>query len=107
MTVINMTKNCVDHEFTPWATRPSKCLLCLRKYNSEYQKVIRNRIQDFLNDYRVQNGCVMCGYNSHYAALHFDHIIPAALGFRKKKRTNLPKSMAAAYRFVQDENIQD
>ena len=99
-------KFCDDHEFTPRQSYKQGCLICLRKYNNVYQKGIRQKIMDFLNDHRLDSGCVQCGYNSNYAALQFDHIVPEALGFRKKRRTSLPRSMAEAIRFVNDENIQ-
>jgi len=106
MTAINMTRNCHDHDFLPWNTRPSKCLICLRKYNANYQRNLQSKIRDFLNEYRVNVGCANCGYNENYAALQFDHIIPEPLGSRKKRRTNLPQSMNDAKKFINDSNIQ-
>lgn len=106
MTAINMTRNCIDHEFIAWTIRPSKCLICLRRYNAEYQRKLQASIRDFLNEYRISAGCAKCGYNEHHAALQFDHIVPESLGSRKKRRTSLPQSLADAKRFVNDSNIQ-
>lgn len=106
MTAINMTRNCFDHDFIAWETRPSKCLVCLRRYNANYQRNLQAKIRNFLNDYRISVGCVKCGYKEHHAALQFDHIIPEPMGFRKKRRTSLPQSMSDARKFVNDSNIQ-
>jgi len=31
-------------------------------------------IRRWLDAYKVQTGCVDCGYRAHHAALHFDHV---------------------------------
>ena len=33
--------------------------------------------RDLINDYKVSNGCSDCGFDSHPAALHFDHRDPS------------------------------
>jgi len=37
--------------------------------NKRYQ-----RVQKFLREYKISQGCVDCGYKGHHAALEFDHI---------------------------------
>lgn len=32
------------------------------------------RVRDFLQQYKLDQGCADCGYNKHHAALDFDHI---------------------------------
>jgi hypothetical protein len=41
---------------------------------AESARTIRNRV--WLNQYKVEQGCVYCGYNSHPSALQLDHIDP-------------------------------
>lgn len=31
-------------------------------------------VKKFLADYKLQKGCVDCGYNKHHSALDFDHL---------------------------------
>lgn len=33
------------------------------------------RIRRWLDAYKLRDGCVDCGYRSHHAALHFDHVL--------------------------------
>lgn len=33
----------------------------------------RNRVRDWLANYKLSNGCADCGYAAHYAALQLDH----------------------------------
>jgi len=30
--------------------------------------------KEMLNAYKLEKGCVVCGYNAHFAALEFDHL---------------------------------
>ena len=48
-------------------------------------------IRRYLDAYKVQQGCLDCGYREHHAALHFDHV-------RGEKAFNVcnAKSIAAA-----------
>jgi hypothetical protein len=32
-------------------------------------------VQNFLRSYKTEKGCADCGYNSHHAALEFDHVL--------------------------------
>lgn len=32
------------------------------------------KIKQFLADYKLEKGCIDCGYNKHHSALEFDHI---------------------------------
>lgn len=37
-------------------------------------KLRRDRVQQFLRDYKIAQGCAVCGYDEHHAALEFDHV---------------------------------
>ena len=37
--------------------------------------------REYLNKVKLEKGCEICGYRSHPAALHFDHIDPATKSF--------------------------
>lgn len=41
-----------------------------KAYTQKFQAERRERI----NAYKIARGCCVCGYNSHPAALHFDHV---------------------------------
>lgn len=34
----------------------------------------------FVQQYKVEQGCVDCGYNKHHAGLEFDHVLPHRRG---------------------------
>lgn len=34
----------------------------------------RARVYSFVAEYKLERGCVDCGYNKHHAALEFDHV---------------------------------
>lgn len=52
----------------------SWCLRCLSKYQANRNKRVRNRNKIKLDEYKVERGCVDCGFNVHPAALEFHHI---------------------------------
>jgi hypothetical protein len=47
--------------------------------------------QEFIRQYKLERGCVVCGYNEHHAGLEFDHIsdkyknVTAMLNYSKEK----------------------
>ncbi|QMP83961.1 MAG: hypothetical protein [Caudoviricetes sp.] len=43
--------------------------------NKHQAKKIQER-REFLDNYKLQRGCAICGYNKHPKALCFDHIDP-------------------------------
>lgn len=46
-------------------------------YKNKINDSSRNRrvkIQNYLRNYKLTSGCCVCGYNSHHAALEFDHV---------------------------------
>ena len=55
-----------------------------------------------LNEYKLEQGCVKCGYKENVAALQFDHIVPV---FRVKKWTGI-KTKKEAKELMEDKNIQ-
>ena len=44
-------------------------------FKDRYEKV-----SNWIRDYKMSAGCKDCGYNSHHAALEFDHIQDRQLG---------------------------
>ena len=34
----------------------------------------KKKVLKFIQEWKVEKGCVDCGYNKHYAALDFDHL---------------------------------
>jgi hypothetical protein len=71
--------------FTP--SRASN-IYCSTLCNNKAQ---RHKRQDFLNAYKLEKGCARCGYNSHPAALQFNHIDPSKKSFNigENKRKSL------------------
>lgn len=47
----------------------SKCRECYRAWHREYQ---RERVE-FLTSYKLERGCMDCGYDEYACALEFDH----------------------------------
>jgi len=45
-----------------------------KQKRQEYMKQYCRPSRAFLNDYKMEHGCAVCGYNSHPAALHFHHV---------------------------------
>lgn len=45
-----------------------------RDYDNRYSRERWLRIKNQVNEYKLQKGCVVCGYNEHYIALDFDHL---------------------------------
>lgn len=41
----------------------------------EQGKLRYYKVQDFLRNYKLSKGCTDCGYDSHHAALEFDHVL--------------------------------
>lgn len=41
---------------------------------SEHRRRVA-RVRAFLAEYKVEKGCIDCGYNKHFAALEFDHVV--------------------------------
>jgi hypothetical protein len=60
------------------------------KYCSSHcnNKAQRKKRQEFLNNYKLEEGCARCGYNFHPAALQFNHIDPTTKGFNIGENKN-------------------
>src|SRR6476469_8682623 len=52
-----------------WESDPDYVLSIKENRSRSYWKVKR-----FLADYKLEQGCVDCGYSDHHAALEFDHV---------------------------------
>jgi 5-methylcytosine-specific restriction endonuclease McrA len=101
--VIKNLSNCIDHQFIQHPKFESLCLICHKRYNALKAREGRSRAVKLFNDYKVNTGCVKCGYNEHFAALEFDHIIPVKLGF---KRAGIKKTKASLEKIINDPNVQ-
>ena len=50
----------------------------------------RKKYADFISDYKLENGCEICGYNEHSCALQFDHIDPSEKLFDVSRGRDYP-----------------
>ena len=48
-----------------------------RAYQKRWDREKLARRRRWLQKYKMEKGCEMCGYKEHPAALHFDHLDPA------------------------------
>lgn len=48
---------------------PERYALSLQRANERSRKV-----KEWLRQYKLERGCIDCGYNKHWAALDFDHM---------------------------------
>ena len=55
--------------------------------NVEYQRYRRARRQRWLNLYKTNKGCELCGYKAHGVALDFDHLGPSEKEFNPSSRS--------------------
>ena len=62
-----------------------------RRRLNKYQNDRAIAIRRWLDAYKLERGCVDCGYKRHHAALHFDHV----MGMKSLNVSNA-KSLAAA-----------
>ncbi len=56
-----------------WYANKKEDLEWKGKINSQSNER-RNRVQEFIRNYKLEKGCADCGYKEHHAALDFDHI---------------------------------
>ena len=68
-----------------------------------YKEKLRNQgnkryeiVQAFLRSYKILHGCMDCGFNSHHAALEFDHV-----SGEKKLNVCLSKSISQAKKEIE------
>jgi len=55
----------------------------IREYNKKWREKNRKEIGTFLMDYKLSNGCAICGYNKCAAALEFHHTDCRKVGDKK------------------------
>lgn len=97
-------KTCNEHIYIEKNNgHQNHCLECYRKYQRDYAKVLRKRLCDMIDDYKVKNGCVKCGYNENAAALEFDHIVPIK---RDKKKRYGARNKKEFFNIINDPNVQ-
>jgi hypothetical protein len=51
-------------------------MACDNAYYNRKKKEYDRQKRNFLASYKMEQGCAVCGYNEHPAALTFDHIDP-------------------------------
>lgn len=63
--------------------RRSNCKQCCNKHNATYRNKNKDKINQtqrdntlWLADYKIKQGCKICGYRTHSAALEFHHRDP-------------------------------
>ena len=47
-----------------------------REYSNRASAKRRKKYRDFTDEYKLESGCEICGYNEHACALQFDHRDP-------------------------------
>jgi hypothetical protein len=53
------------------------------KNPEDHKRYLRERykkVSEWIREYKLEKGCVDCGYNAHHAALEFDHLEPHIMG---------------------------
>ena len=50
----------------------------------------RKKYRDYLNRYKLERGCELCGYSEHFAALELDHIDPSTKLFDPSRGRDHP-----------------
>lgn len=50
----------------------------------------------YVQELKIQSGCVVCGYDEHHAGLEFDHILP-------KKRGTVAQQMGKSLKVILEE----
>ena len=77
-------------EFVPYRSSSKYCSHSCR-VNSPKKKANNRRYQQrargWINDIKVEKGCVECGYNKHPAALDFNHRNPLEKSFNISRNT--------------------
>jgi hypothetical protein len=58
------------------------CTECTKEYNAK--KLAQKR--EFVNKYKLERGCKLCGYKTHPVALELNHINPQTKEFSIAKR---------------------
>lgn len=70
-----------------------------RKKKIKYNSAEATFLYDYISKYKIEKGCIVCGYNKHAEALQFDHIdsnnkeddvSDMAANYRKAKSQNRP-----------------
>lgn len=96
-----MIDGCVKHD--DYNANKKECINCRRANYSLRAQRDRKRLQEFLDKYKLEQGCAKCGYKENVFALEFDHIKPRE---DTSKKWQTPKYMKAALALVADSNIQ-
>ena len=95
---------CKDHEYVEKHNGFQKsCLVCYREYNKNYNRVLRKKISDELNEFKLKSGCNHCGYSENVFALEIDHIIPVSEKIQKRRGVRNKKELLD---LINDPNIQ-
>ena len=52
-----------------------------KQRKKEANEKTRKKYREYMQAYKLEHGCAICGYNEHACALHFDHIDPSEKEF--------------------------
>ena len=80
----------MERENMPYKNKADQAAAAKRHYQKNKEKMKararaytsanRNKQRDYLARYKLENGCVDCGYKHNPVALHFDHVKTPKLG---------------------------
>ena len=96
-------RNCQDHDFSPHRHNALNCVICLRVFQREHARQSRTKTLAVVDAWKLTQGCAVCGYNEHPAALELDHIVPITTLGKKRKS---PKTRVDYKNLIFDPNIQ-
>lgn len=100
---VSKFRNCIDHDFEPLAKKPTDCSICVKRFQNEHAKKARTRTMAVVDAYKLSQGCALCGYAEHPAALEFDHI----QSLSKLGQTRLILKGRTQYKeLIHDPNVQ-
>lgn len=101
--VFSKKRNCIDHEFIPYYRNEDNCDICTKRFYNEHAKMGRIRTMAVVDAYKLSQGCAVCGYAEHPAALEFDHIESLS----KLGQTRLVLKGRSQYmKLIHDPNVQ-
>ena len=61
-----------------------------REYSNRASAKRRKKYRDFTDEYKLESGCEICGYNEHACALQFDHRDPSEKLFDVSRGRDYP-----------------
>lgn len=100
---ITRFRMCIDHDFTPHKSNKLNCDICTKRFQNANAKKQRIETMAVVDAYKLSQGCAICGYAEHPAALEFDHIESLS----KLGQTRLVLKGRSQYtKLIHDPNVQ-